>query len=254
MTILLEASQIHRDFQSGGNRSTIIEDLSLRLYDGEIVSLVGASGCGKTTFLRILAGLDTNYEGKILSSVTRPGPQVGYLQQGDRLLPWRSLIQNVSLTLELQGNRNGRFIERSKEELQYVDLSEYADYFPHEISGGMTQRTLFARLLVGEPKLLLLDEPLGQLDMVGRRTLATRLREYVKRSGAGAIIVTHSVEEAVFISDRVLVVSLKPCVLKHEFIVSDNDEARGNGTISRKEGYGTVLSALVSVIEAGGKL
>jgi len=216
---------------------------------GEVLCVLGASGCGKTTLLRILAGLDQPTSGSIRSDLARPGPALGYLQQGETLFSWRSVLQNVALGGELLGRPRKLSQRRARESLESVALGSFADAGPRSISGGMTQRVLVARLLSTDPKLLLLDEPLGQLDLVGRRALAKILKEYTRNSGAATVVVTHSVEEAVFLGDRVCILSQRPATLARGFALSPDAQLPGFELADKERPYEQILDATLGVLQ-----
>jgi NitT/TauT family transport system ATP-binding protein len=250
---VLEARDIRKTFRDhSGCDVYVLGGVSFDLEAGTVTSLLGASGCGKTTLLRILAGLDFVDSGSIKALVDLPGPQVGFVRQGDRLLPWRTLLGNVSLGLELLGVSKGEASLASLQALSSVGLADYAEWFPRQISGGMTQRILLARALVSRPALLLLDEPLGQLDIVARQELASIIRGYVRATDAAALLVTHSVEEAVFISDSVLTLSLRPARVSERFVLRDAQvSVDGTQGINREEAFATVQSGLLKALREG---
>ena len=182
----------------------------MALQSGEIVCLLGASGSGKTTLLQILSGQIPQDSGTVTSPVTRPGSELGYMRQSDQLLPWRSILDNVALGPELLGQSRRVARAAALEGLARVGLQDFAAHMPDEISGGMRQRAVLARTLATKPKLLFLDEPLSNLDVLARRQTALIVKDYVTQTGAAALVVTHSVEEACFLSDRILVLSSRP--------------------------------------------
>lgn len=192
-----------------GRRVTVLEDFSLGVYPGEITCLVGASGCGKSTLVRVIAGIESFDEGCLSSRVARPGPRVGFLPQDDSLLPWLTAAQNVSL-LERGGEDTSPLLEA-------LGLLPCADRFPHELSGGMCQRVLIARVLAMQPQLLLLDEPLQSLDIVSSSSAGALLRDFTVRHRAATLIVSHSIEEAVQLGDCVCVVTKNPCRIHTTF-------------------------------------
>jgi ABC-type nitrate/sulfonate/bicarbonate transport system ATPase subunit len=174
---------------------------------------------------------------------------VGFVQQGEKLLPWRTVLENVALGLELIGKSRKIALELSREALCNVGLSDYFDCFPRQISGGMAQRVLLARALAIEPEILFLDEPLGQLDLLARQELAAAIRSFVRRNNAACLLVTHSVEEAVFISDSVLTLSLRPARIREHFVLNDNPLAsQGGGVLSRKDAFPIIQNALLHAL------
>lgn len=246
---LIQVDDLWRAFpdQSGGMTS-VVESLSFSLAEGTITSLLGASGCGKTTLLRLIAGLDIPSRGRIVSELELPGPKLGYVQQGERLLPWRSVLENVALAGELLGSSRQGAEKLAEQALVDVGLKDVAERYPSQISGGMTQRALLARAFLTKPRLLLLDEPLGQLDIIARKELAAIIQRYVRANRAAALLVTHSVEEAVFISDTVLTLTRRPSTISERFALSSealrHGEKRINPATSYEEIQGALLRAL----------
>lgn len=196
-----------------GETFTALADVSLTAYEGELVSLIGASGCGKTTLLRMMSGLIPCDQGSIYLSgqPVRGVPKaVGFVFQEPALLPWRTVHDNLAFALK------GRQVERSEaerriaEKLELTGLQEFARYYPHLLSGGMQQRVGLARALVGDPDVLFMDEPLSALDALTRRRLQEDIGEIVGRIRATTILVTHDVDEAIFFSDRIVVMGAAP--------------------------------------------
>lgn len=218
MTALLEAHSISKHFpQKGRDHLAVLDAVSLTLRRGEILCILGASGCGKTTLLNILAGLETPSSGTVETDLARPGPQIGYMTQDTPLLPWRTVADNVALGMEFHRADPQTIRERTAHYLEQVRLSAFSGHWPHQLSGGMRQRVALARTLALHPALLLLDEPLGSLDISGRRRLSRIIKDYVKEKNAGAVVVTHSVEEAVFLADRIIILSDRPSSVAASF-------------------------------------
>ncbi len=202
----------------------VLEGIDLTVLEGELVSIVGPSGCGKTTFLNAVDGLLAISEGRILvdgRDVEGPGPDRAVVFQHDSLFPWRTVLRNVAYGLELQGLLARREIaERARAATELVGLAGFAEHYPHELSGGMRQRVNIARALVMEPKLLLLDEPFAALDAQTREFMQLELIKILARTGTTALFVTHQINEAIFLSDRVAVFSARPAKIK-EIVVID---------------------------------
>jgi ABC-type nitrate/sulfonate/bicarbonate transport system ATPase subunit len=226
-----------------------LDGISLSLQAGRITSVLGASGCGKTTLLRALAGIESVDGGEILSDIARPGPAVGFLQQGERLLPWRTVLQNACLGMELLGQPREVALQEARQALTKVGLGAFEQCYPSQISGGMAQRLLVARTLLTKPQLLLLDEPLGQLDLIARKELAGLIREYVCSSGCVALLVTHSVEEAVFISDEVITLSRGPARIFSRHTISDEQGSSESGVLSRSASFDIVQQSLLAALQ-----
>jgi NitT/TauT family transport system ATP-binding protein len=246
MTVVLSAQNIGKTFrQSDGRSLTAIQDISLELHAGEITCLLGASGSGKTTLLRILAGSAMQDKGNVRSDVLCPGPQLGYLSQSDRLLPWRSVVANVALGLELTGIDKQAARQESLAVLRHVGMEGFADSYPAQLSGGMQQRVILARMLALKPRLLLLDEPMSSLDVLARRELATLVKRYVVDRQVAALVITHSVEEACFLADRVLLVTRSPARLFKEIRLSDT----GDKGMLRAKALDAVMHDLLAALE-----
>ena len=201
--------------QRRNSAHVILQDITLTVESGEFVSLVGASGCGKTTLLRMISGLAPYYPGTISidGQVVRGVPKrVGFVFQDAALLPWKTISGNVAVGLnEVRSNYTRQEIAVVVEEkLELVGLSEHAHKYPRQLSGGQQQRAGLARALVGEPELLLMDEPFGALDAFTRLRLQEELADIVERLRTTTVFVTHDVEEAVFLSDRVVAMGANP--------------------------------------------
>jgi NitT/TauT family transport system ATP-binding protein len=207
-------------FSSGG---PVLQDIDLAIEAGSFVALLGPSGCGKSTLLRFVSGLDTPAAGSIVLS---PGameatasapPKLGFVFQDAQLLPWRSVLDNVALPLELQGTSRAQARERARGPLAEVELGDALERFPDQLSGGMRMRVSIARALVTEPSLLLLDEPFAALDELTRQRLDERLRKLWQVRRMTVIFVTHALAEAAFLAERALVMSRRPgrIVLDH---------------------------------------
>lgn len=216
VTHILDAIELHdisRSFEIAGSRLPVLERLDLRVSEREIVAVVGPNGCGKSTLLRVISGLIAPDHGRVLafdSTVAGPDPRIGLVFQESRLLPWRDVLANVAFPLELAGSdRNGRE-RRAREVLRLTGLEGFANAYPDQLSGGMAQRAALARALAPEPDILLLDEPFSALDAMTRERLDEELIALWGQTGTTIVLVTHSIAEAVFLSDRVLVMSPRP--------------------------------------------
>jgi sulfonate transport system ATP-binding protein len=192
---------------------SVLEDVGFSVAPGEFLSIVGASGCGKSTLLRLILGLDTDYDGDIRVggvSVEKPGIDRAIVFQEHRLLPWLTVERNVAVAL--RSLRLGAGVQRKKvhDLLRLVGLERFAQAYPAQLSGGMAQRVAIARALVSDPKLLLLDEPLGALDALTRLRLQDELKRIVAQEGITAVLVTHDVEEAIYLGNRVIVMQPNP--------------------------------------------
>jgi NitT/TauT family transport system ATP-binding protein len=199
------------------NAKTIIEDLSLTVSDGEFLTIVGPSGCGKTTLLRALAGLVPVSEGSIRIDgklVEGPSELTAMVFQEFALLPWRSVVRNVELPLECRGVPRAERRRRAMDALTQVQLSHASEQLPRELSGGMKQRAGLARALATDPKFLLMDEPFGALDPQVKRVLQAALLELWRASSKTVVFVTHDIDEAAILSDRVVCLGSAPGVIR----------------------------------------
>jgi NitT/TauT family transport system ATP-binding protein len=240
----IELSGVGKTFaQRRNSRNVVLLDVNLTIEQGEFVSLVGASGCGKTTLLRMMAGLAPYENGEIRvhgKAVRGVPPRIGFVFQDSALLPWKTLRENVAIGLnEIRGSLSKAQAERMVDErLELVGLHAYADFLPRQLSGGMQQRAGLARALVAEPDVLLMDEPFGALDAFTRMRLQDELAAIVARTSATTVFVTHDVDEAVFLSDRIAVLSTSPGTVK-EVVTVDIERPR----LSRAELLGNTRAA-----------
>ena len=211
---IFAARDLGKTFDTDDGRPVeVIRSVSVALARGEIVSLVGPSGCGKTTLLNLICGLLAPSRGGITwfgQTLTRVPPRVGYMLQKDLLLPWRTAIQNVTLGLQVKGV--GRTDRRARAErmLERLGLAGFSDFYPSALSGGMRQRVALARTLALDPEVLLLDEPFSALDFQTKLLIERDMARLVRGEHRAALLITHDVEEAVSLSDRVVVLSNRP--------------------------------------------
>ena len=214
--LAVEASGVWKVFNEGlPNTVTALQDVSLTVQQGEFVSLIGPSGCGKSTLLRVIADLTGPTRGSVQvaglpAPVARQEQRYGMAFQQAALFDWRTVRRNVELPLELMGWDKARRKARSMELLNMVQLADFADHRPWELSGGMQQRVAIARSLAVDPPLLLMDEPFGALDEMTRERMQNELLRIRQETGKSVIFVTHSIPEAVYLSDRVVVMSARP--------------------------------------------
>ena len=206
----IEAKEVVRTFPETGK---VVDGVSLSIQPGEFVSILGPSGCGKSTFLRMAAGLDRPDAGTLEVIAPRKDQFRSFVFQEAHLLPWRTVLRNVMLPLELSGIGKAEATEQASEALRRVGLLDAVDRFPVQLSGGMKMRVSVARALVTKPSLLLLDEPFSALDELNRHALQDELRALWENTAPTILFVTHSVSEAVFLSNRVLVFSKRPARL-----------------------------------------
>ncbi|WP_278237028.1 ABC transporter ATP-binding protein [Isoptericola sp. AK164] len=211
----VEVRGVTRRFSSRSGEVVALSDVDLTVRAGEFVSLIGPSGCGKSTLLRLIADLDEPTAGELSvfgrpPRVARQNHDFGIAFQQAGLLPWRSVRTNVELPLQLHGTGRGARRARATELLEMVGLADFAEHLPHQLSGGMQQRVAIARALAERPSLLLMDEPFGALDEMTREHVQTELLRLRAETGAAVVFVTHSIPEAVYLSDRVVVMSARP--------------------------------------------
>ena len=219
MTARLDVTALSKSFTTAGKTVLAIDRIDLHVEPGEFVCLVGASGCGKSTLLNIIAGLTAPTEGEALLDgwpIVGPGPDRGLVFQNYSLFPWRSVAGNVAFGLELAGFSRPDTAARVAELLDVMNLTKWADARPSQLSGGMRQRVAIARSLATEPQVLLLDEPFGALDANTRGLMQEFLLSIWRRLGTTVLMVTHDVEEALFLSQRIYVLSSHPGRVKRE--------------------------------------
>ncbi|MBD8706550.1 ABC transporter ATP-binding protein [Pseudomonas sp. CFBP 13711] len=219
--LALRIDNLSHGFSLEGHKLPVLQRVSLEVEPGEFVALLGPSGCGKSTLLRLVAGLEGADSGSITAdgvAITGPDPTRVVVFQDPTLYPWRRVWDNVALGLEAQG-----LLKTTKgkvdEALAKVGLSQFARAYPRQLSGGMAQRVALARALVNEPRLLILDEPLGKLDSLTRIAMQQELIDLWQRQGYTALLVTHDVEEALLLANRVIVFSDRPAQIKAELII-----------------------------------
>jgi NitT/TauT family transport system ATP-binding protein len=215
--VKLSIKHLSKSYRKGNESIEALRDLSIDIAEGEFVSIVGASGCGKTTLLRMLDGLITPTSGSIeLDQKPIDGPGFGraFVFQQDRLLPWRNVLSNVMFGSEIQGNTRSADRERALKFTELVGLGGFEKHYPHELSGGMRQRVNLARALTAEPQVLLLDEPFASLDAQTREIMQAELLHVWRETRKTAIFVTHQIDEAVYLSDCVIVLTVRPGRIK----------------------------------------
>ena len=213
MTDVLQLRGLGKTYAGGKGRSETValDNVDLTIGEGEFLSIVGASGCGKSTLLRIVAGLERQSSGELLldgTPITRPGRDRGMVFQQYTLFPWLTALENIEFALRDSGRRERSDIAR--EYLEVVGLTSFAEHFPAQLSGGMQQRVAIARALALRPRILLMDEPFGALDSQTRMLMQELLLAIWERDRLSVLFVTHDVEEAIFLADRVCVMASKP--------------------------------------------
>ncbi|HEX8056194.1 MAG TPA: ABC transporter ATP-binding protein [Novosphingobium sp.] len=209
----LTISDLDKSFVIGGEARPVLENINLTVRPGEFVSIVGASGCGKSTLLRLIVGLDSEYSGEIRldgERIATTSLDRGIVFQDHRLFPWMTLEQNIELALLNTDTPKSRRAAIVADHIALVGLTGFEKAYPHQLSGGMAQRAAIARALVTEPKVLLLDEPLGALDALTRVHVQNELQRIWLTQRSTMVMVTHDVEEALYLGDRVIVMSPHP--------------------------------------------
>lgn len=212
-TPFLAVRHVSQTYRGNNRLIRALHPLDFTVDRGEIVCIVGASGSGKSTLLRILGGLLAPTTGEVRLAgepIHQPPPSIGFVFQKSNLMPWRTVLENILLPLELKGRIDAHAIERARSLLATVDLLDFADVYPAQLSGGMAQRLALARALIQQPQLLLLDEPFGSLDALTRERLNLELLDLCHLYTQTVVMVTHSIDEAIFLSDRVLVLGGQP--------------------------------------------
>lgn len=212
MNKILSIKNLSREFETKDSSILALENVNLDIFEGEIVAIIGPSGCGKSTLLNIIAGLDNASGGTL--SFESDDPTISYMLQSDALLPWRSVLDNATIGLELRKKKTKDRVERVQKMLVDYGLEDFIDKKPSSLSGGMKQRVALVRSLAVEPDILLLDEPFSALDYYTRLNIAEYVHKMIKLSHKTAIIITHDIQEAISIGDRVVVMSSRPSHVK----------------------------------------
>ena len=241
----LDVRDVSHYFELDGKALPVLERITFSTAPGEFVALLGRSGCGKSTLLRLIAGLEPPCSGRIFAdgkAIEGPDPSRVVVFQDPTLYPWRTVWANVALGLEARGLLRSQR-QRVNDALRLVGLSEFANAYPHQLSGGMAQRAALARALVNDPSLLILDEPLGKLDSLTRIAMQGELVALWRRAGFTALLVTHDVEEALLLASRVIVLSDRPAGIEAE-IINDRPYPRHRGDPNLAELRHRVLTHL----------
>jgi NitT/TauT family transport system ATP-binding protein len=221
---MLTVENLNKKYVSHGSVTSALVDINLRIEEGEFVCLLGPSGCGKSTLLKIIAGLIPATSGRITINgrpVSGPGPERAVVFQDYALFPWMTVRDNVEFGLEARRLPAAERREVSSRLLKVVGLSDFAERFPHQLSGGMKQRVSIARALAVDPSLLLMDEPFGALDAQTRHLLQDELLRVWREYRKTVVFVTHSIEEAIYLSDRIVVMTARPGRVKQIVVVPE---------------------------------
>ncbi|WP_416356757.1 ABC transporter ATP-binding protein [Aureimonas phyllosphaerae] len=244
----LELRGVAKDYSVDGVPVPVLRGVDLTVGAGEIVAILGASGCGKSTLLRLIAGLDRDYAGSVRAEgreVTGPDTDRGLVFQDHRLFPWLTAAENVDLALDSLCLDAAARQERVRHHLDLVGLSDFARAYPRQLSGGMAQRAAIARALVTEPRIILMDEPFGALDSFLRMRLQEELLRIWERRGVSIVIVTHDIEEALFLADRVVVMDARPGRVVETLSVDEfrPRDRNGSGLVELKRYLLSLLAA-----------
>ena len=248
-SIKLAIRNVSKTFKTKSRIVQAIDNVSFNVHKGEFVSIIGPSGCGKTTLLRLITGLERNYEGDIVLNgkrVEKPGLDRGVVFQDHRLLPWLTIEENI--TLGIKGDKK-QLSSLVKNVLKKVDLEGFEKSYPGQLSGGMSQRASIARALLREPEILLLDEPLGALDALTRYNMQEELEKIWLNNNTTMIMITHDIEEAVYLSDRIIVLDARPCSVK-EIIEINLPHPRDRKSKRFEEYRSNVVSSFRSTIDS----
>lgn len=235
--VILEAKQLTQVFHHGKEQRTILNQLDLKIHKREFVCVIGPSGCGKSTLSRVVAGLDPYHSGEILvdgQAITGTSPERGMVFQGYTLFPWKTVKQNVMFGPLMKGISTTRAEEMAREWINIIGLEKYENQYPHQLSGGMKQRVAIARALVNEPKILLMDEPFGALDPHTRQKMQRHLMDLWQNIDITIIFVTHDMDEAILLADRIVALKANPGEIK-EIIEVDLPRPRGTELMNTPE-------------------
>lgn len=211
--VILSVKDLKKTFGQNGSTRTVFDGVSLDIHRREFITVIGPSGCGKSTFIRIIAGLDECSDGVALldgKDIGEPGPDRGMVFQGYTLFPWLTVKRNVMFGLEMRGKGKFTAEAEARQWLDMVGLSKFEDSYPHELSGGMKQRVAIARALANEPRILIMDEPFGALDAQTRAQMQSYLLQIWRKVDITILFITHDLEEAAYLSDRILVMGTNP--------------------------------------------
>jgi len=256
VSVLIDIQNVNKAYLDiSGNTVCALKNINLQIEAGEFISFIGPSGCGKTTLLRLIAGLDKPDKGKIFldgEEITGPGSERGFIFQQPALFPWNTVEENVALPLKA----GGVYRQKKADVQKYIDLIGLAGFektYPHQLSGGMAQRVAIIRALIPGPKVLLLDEPLGALDAFTRIDMQNELLSIREKTGATFVFVTHDVDEAIYLSTRIVVMSPRPGEVKEIFTVTPGGARKAK---RRRSGAGfidfrkKILRSLYHIISA----
>lgn len=210
---ILEIRDLTKTFESNEGTITALENVSFKAHRREFVCVIGPSGCGKSTFIRILAGLESPTSGQVLldsKAISEPGPDRGMVFQGYTLFPWLTVKRNVMFGMSMSGHGGTEMESEAMQWIELVGLEKFANAYPNQLSGGMKQRVAIARALANQPRILLMDEPFGALDAQTRAQMQSHLLQIWKNVDITILFITHDLEEAIYLADRILVLKAHP--------------------------------------------
>ena len=248
---LIFARGLSKTYVTASGAVTALKNLDFEIYDGEFVSVVGQSGCGKSTLLKVLAGLLPTTTGSVELNgkpLRGPTPQAAVVFQSPVLLPWRTVLDNVLLPIEFRKWPMANYRQSAADLLAMVGLSEFAQRYPFELSGGMQQRTAIVRALVQDPRLLLMDEPFGALDAMTREQMNLELMRIWSKSDKTVIFITHSIAEAIFLSDRVIAMTARPGTIAD--VININLPRPRELSVINTDRFGRYAAQLRSLLDA----
>ncbi|MFT6028654.1 MAG: NitT/TauT family transport system ATP-binding protein [Oleiphilaceae bacterium] len=211
--VILEVKDLYKTFESSQGEVTALKNINFKTHRREFVCVIGPSGCGKSTLIRILAGLETPSSGQVLldgEPKSEPGPDRGMVFQGYTLFPWLTIKKNVMFGLQMEGKSKATAESEALQWIELVGLTKFAAAYPHQLSGGMKQRVAIARALANQPRILLMDEPFGALDAQTRFKMQTNLIDIWKNIDITVLFITHDLDEAIYLADRILVLKAHP--------------------------------------------
>jgi NitT/TauT family transport system ATP-binding protein len=252
MLPILAANQVSKIFSTGhGRELTAIDNLSLAVDEGEFICLLGASGCGKSTMLNMFAGFTQPTTGEVLlrgKPITAVEPRCGMVFQSYALFPWKTVRANVEFGLKMKGMPRAERRERAQRFIEMVKLHGFEDHYPAELSGGMQQRVTFARLLATDPEVLLMDEPFAALDAMTRQVMQEELLRIHEASRKTIVFITHSIDEALILASRIVVMSTRPGRIKA--VLANNLPTPRGVTIQVSPQYGKLKSEVWNLVES----
>ncbi|MUG95028.1 ATP-binding cassette domain-containing protein [Scytonema sp. UIC 10036] len=251
--MFLQVNNLNKHFQTKSGTLVVLKDINMEIEQGEFICAIGASGSGKSTLLRQIAGLDSPTTGEVRidgKRITSPGPDRGMVFQHYTLYPWMNVQENTEFGLKLQGVPKKERREQASYYLSVVGLSRFGTLLPKELSGGMKQRVAIARALASEPKVLLMDEPFGALDIHTRESMHEFMLELWQRTGITVFMITHDVEEAVFLSNRIYALGTRPGTVRQEITINLPDR---NPTIKRHATFHDYRDELMNLLRQHGK-